>query len=80
MANNIIKDLNKIFIKVFNDKNIVITYETIATDIKNWDSLNNMHLIVAIEEHYGIRIKLQDIQNLKNVGDLCSCIESYISS
>ena len=38
----------------------------------------NMHLIVAIEDHYDIRFELEEIQSLKNVGELYNCINKYL--
>jgi len=71
-------ELNKIFIQIFKDEALNISSETNSSDIPNWDSLNNMHLIVAIEDHYDIRFELEEIQSLKNVGELYSCIKKYL--
>ena len=80
MNENIMKDLNKIFIEVFVDPEISITDATTSSDIKKWDSINNMHLIVAIEDHYDIRFELKEIQSLQSVGELCSCVERYLGN
>ena len=71
-------ELNKIFIQIFKDGTLNISNETNSSDIPNWDSLNNMHLIVAIEDHYDIRFELEEIQSLKNVGELYNCINKYL--
>jgi len=71
-------ELNKIFIQIFKDETINISNVTNSSDIPNWDSLNNMHLIVAIEDHYDIRFELEEIQSLKNVGELYNCINKYL--
>ena len=71
-------ELNKIFIQIFKDETINISNVNNSSDIPNWDSLNNMHLIVAIEDHYDIRFELEEIQSLKNVGELYNCINKYL--
>ena len=53
--------------------------EKSSNDIDKWDSLNNMHLVVAIEKHFKVRITLKDIQSWKNVGDLCEWISKKIA-
>tara|TARA_Y100000758_G_C15872393_1_gene357216 strand:- start:419 stop:658 length:240 start_codon:yes stop_codon:yes gene_type:complete len=76
--NNRLQELTKIFIEVFGDESIVLDYETSASDIDKWDSLNNMHLIVAIEDFYKIRFELKEIQSLQNVGELCEFVDKYL--
>jgi acyl carrier protein len=71
--------INKIFIDVFKDKSILLDKTTSSNDIDKWDSLNNMHLVVAIENHFKIKITLRDIQSWKNIGDLCEWISNRIA-
>ena len=70
--------INKIFIEVFKDETILLDKTTSSNDIEKWDSLNNMHLVVAIEKHFKVRITLKDIQSWKNVGDLCNWISNKV--
>ncbi len=35
-----------------------------STTIQNWDSLNQMNLIVALEEEFGVRFEDDEIVNL----------------
>ena len=76
--NNRLQELTKIFIEVFGDESIVLDYETSVSDIDTWDSLNNMHLIVAIEDFYKIRFELKEIQSLQNVGELCEFLDKHL--
>ena len=71
--------INKIFAQVFKDPDIKITGYTTSDDIKNWDSLNNMILVVTIEDFYNIRFDLNEVQKFKNVDDLCNCVAKYLS-
>ena len=71
--------LTEIFAKVFKNPDIQITGDTTSDDIKNWDSLNNMILIVMIEDFYKIRFDLDEVQKLKNVNVLCICVKKYLN-
>lgn len=75
----ILLSINKIFAQVFKDPDIEINGDTTSDDIKNWDSLNNMILVVMIEDFYKIRFDLDEVQNLKNVEDLCNCVAKYLN-
>jgi acyl carrier protein len=74
---DILNELGEVFKKVFKDPDLEISEATTSEDIERWDSLNNMILVVMIEDHFNIRFDLDEVQNLKNVGDLCACVEKY---
>ena len=66
----IIKEINNIFIDVLEDEDIVISEHTTSDDVDDWDSLNHIHLVVAIEKHFKLRFTSQEIQSWKNVGEM----------
>jgi acyl carrier protein len=72
------KDLEKIFCRVLDLDELVLTRETTANDIEEWDSLTHVQLIVAIEKFYKIKFNSSEIRNFKNVGDLLNSIESKL--
>lgn len=74
----ILKQVNAIFIDVLDEDGIVLTYETSAVDIEEWDSLTHVQLIVAIEKHFKIRFVSAEIRNWKNVGEMCGAIKNRI--
>jgi len=71
---DILKKVNEIFIDVLEDDNIVLTYETTADDVEDWDSLNHIHLVVAVEKGFKVRFTSQEIQSWKNVGEMIDSI------
>jgi acyl carrier protein len=75
----ILEQLNDIFIDVLENDDIVLTEETTAADIDEWDSLNHIQLVVAIEKHFKIRFTSKEIQSWKNVGELVNSISQKIS-
>lgn len=80
MEQEITEKLNMIFNQQFRNlrENIILTRQTSASDIRGWDSLANIMLVVEIERQFGIKFKLAEISNLKNVGDMVDLIEIKI--
>ena len=74
----IIEKLTAVFHEVFNDNTIVLSDEMTAKDVENWDSLTHMLMITKVEETFGIKFKLKELNKLKMVGDLVSIIESKL--
>lgn len=63
-----------IFIDVLENDNIVLKYETTAKDIEEWDSLNHIALVVSIEKKFKIQFTAKEIQDFKNVGEMCEAV------
>ena len=59
-----------IFRDVFYDDNIILEDSTTADDIEDWDSLSNITLICELEEAFDCKFSINDINNIKNVGDI----------
>ena len=66
--------LKDIFQNIFEDDKIELTDDLSAKDVDNWDSLTHMILITEIEEKFEIKFKLNDLNQLENVGDLIRII------
>lgn len=50
------------------DNSIVLSMETRREDVPNWDSVNYINFIVAVEIEFGIKFKVADIEAFENVG------------
>lgn len=72
--------LTKIFREVFDDDTIVLTPETTAADIRDWDSANHVSLIVSIESRMKVRFKTSELESLHNVGHLATLLEAKLQA
>ena len=68
--------LNRVFHDVFDDDTIHITPRTTANDIEDWDSLEHITLISAVERAFKMKFKMSEISSMKNVGEMASIIQS----
>ena len=73
-VDEILKGLNDIFMQVFKDENLNISYDTTAEDIQEWDSFSNIELILDIESKFGIHFDLKELVNISNAGKLAEYI------
>jgi acyl carrier protein len=72
----ILKTINDIFIDILDDETIVLNMETTANDVDEWDSLNHIQLVVAIEKHFKVRFTSHEIQSWKKVGEIADSIDA----
>ena len=71
----ILSQVSKILSDVLDVEDLIITEKTHASDVNEWDSLNHIQLIVAIEKHFKIRFTSREIQSWSNVGEMIDSIE-----
>lgn len=66
----ILVKVQEIFRDVLDNEDIELTFDTVASDIDEWDSLTHIQLIVAIEKYFGIKFSAKDILEWNTVGDM----------
>lgn len=66
--------LTKIFRSVFDDERIVISRRTVSDDIDDWDSLEHINLISAVENEFKMKFKMKEVSGMKNVGEMIDII------
>ncbi len=71
-------ELNEVFCDVFDDESITVTDETTADDIEDWDSLEHINLLAAVEQQFDVKFNMGQIVTLKNVGEMVDLIESMM--
>jgi acyl carrier protein len=71
----IIKQVNVVFIDVLENPAIVINRGTTANDVPDWDSLNHIMLVVEIEKKFNIRFTTEEVRGFNNVGEMVDSIK-----
>ncbi len=72
--------LNEVFQDVFDDDTITVTDTTTADDIEEWDSLEHINLIAAVEQEFGMKFNMGQVVSMKNVGEMADIIIQQITS
>ena len=75
---DILKKLEVIFRDVFDDEDIVLTNQTTANDIEDWDSLAQINLLIAIKKEFKINFDLEEVSKYKNVGDIVEAVKKKL--
>ena len=66
--------LNEVFRGVFDDESITVNDQTTADDIEDWDSLEHINLMAAVESEFGIKFSMGQVVTMKNVGEMVDII------
>ena len=70
--------LNEVFQDVFDDEDIQVNDATTAEDIEDWDSLEHINLVVAVEKKFKIKFNMGEVNAFKNVGEMVDIIMTRI--
>lgn len=66
--------LTEVFRDFFDDDEIELDEDTTAEDIDDWDSLNHITLIAAVEGEFDVRFTMGEVSGMKNVGEMVKII------
>ena len=72
--NEITERLSEVFRDVFGDDSITVNDATTSDDIDDWDSIEHINLIGAVEDEFGLRFKMREVSGMKNVGEMIDII------
>ena len=66
--NEVFSAVQDIFRDIFDVEDLVISNTTNSDEIEDWDSLNHINLVSAIEKEFKIKFALGELMMLKDVG------------
>lgn len=73
-------EVQEIFRSVFDQPELIITRDSNASTVDDWDSLTHINLITAISKRYKVKFALGELEELKNVGDLLDMLQTKMSA
>ena len=71
--------LNEVFRDVFDDSRIIVNENTTSDDIEDWDSLEHINLIEAVEQEFHMQFQMKEVSGMKNVGEMAEIVASRAS-
>ena len=71
---DLFENIQEIFRDIFDDEFLTIKRSTNSDDIEDWDSLNHINLVVAIENEFSIKFGFDELSDLKDVGAMVDLI------
>jgi acyl carrier protein len=77
---NLLEELQEIFRDILDQPDLILTRDSNASNVEDWDSLAHINLVTSIEKRYSIKFALGELQDLKNVGDMIDIIEIKLAA
>ena len=70
----IYEQLTEIIRDVLMDFDLVLRPDLTAKEVDGWDSYKMIEILVAVESHFGMKVKSKELDDMENVGDLVKLI------
>ncbi len=70
----VFEKLTEVFQDVFDDDTIVLSDETTADDIEDWDSLMHITLISEVEDAFEVHFSMKAVTGMHNDGEMVELI------
>ena len=64
---------------IFDDDTLEVTESTCSDDVEDWDSLEQINLLFAMEQRFSIKFAVAEVEGLQNVGEMVDLIESKLA-
>jgi acyl carrier protein len=76
---NLLEQVQDIFRDILDQPELVLTRESSAYTVEDWDSLAHVNLVTAIEMRFKVKFALSELQTLRNVGDMLDLLEKKLA-
>lgn len=75
----ILVELTTIFQEVLDVDDLVLTMDTKAEDIEEWDSLAHMQLVLAISKYYGVKFTTAEVIQWTDITSIVETIKEHLA-
>ena len=75
----ILSRLTRVFYETFDDESIILSNEMTAKDVEDWDSINHITLVLAVEKEFGVLLNAAEVGTLENVGQMLDLLVARAS-
>jgi acyl carrier protein len=76
--NSTFKQVQAIASDIFGVPAGKITADSSPETIENWDSMQHLNLVLALEEKFGLQLDPEDIEQMKSVGAVAALVEKKL--
>ena len=80
MADSTFERVRSVASDIFGIPADQITAASSPETIENWDSMQHLNLVLAIEEKFGVQLEPEDIEQMKNIGAVAALVEKLQSA
>jgi len=78
MEDSLLPTLTNVFREVFPGMSLPLSRQTTAADVKGWDSLTHITLMLSVQRAFRVRLSASETSQLRNVGALIDLLRAKL--
>ena len=78
MTSDILARLQPVFRSVLENPSLTVSRQSSGQNVAGWDSFAHVMIVSAIEDEFGVRFALGELELLENVGDMVDLLASKL--
>jgi acyl carrier protein len=79
MADSVLEQVRRIAADTFNVPLEQVTAESSPDTIENWDSLQHLNLVLALEQEFGLQLAPEEIEQMHSIELIAILIREKLS-
>jgi acyl carrier protein len=76
----ILTKITEILSEVIDNPTLQLSEESTADGVQDWDSVNHVKLLIALESDLGLEFGTDEVNGIENVGELIDAIQSKLKN
>jgi len=78
--NEILERITGVVRDVLGHDELTLAESTSPKDVDRWDSVSNMNIVMTLEDEFGIRFALGELETMLTVGDIVDGVERHLNA
>jgi acyl carrier protein len=74
----ILSKITEILAELLDNPQLQLTEQSTADAVEDWDSVNHVKLLIALESDLGIQFETDEVNGIQNVGALIDVIQNKL--
>jgi acyl carrier protein len=79
MRDSVVQQIRQIAADIFNLPMEAVTTESSPNTIENWDSLQHVNLVLALEQHFNVQFVPEEITEMSNIKLIAKLMEEKLA-
>jgi acyl carrier protein len=72
--NEVLKKIIEVCLDVFENDELVLDENSCSANVEEWDSLSHLSIISDLEDEFDISFSLDEMTNIRNLGELADAV------
>ena len=76
MTDQVLDRVRRVASELFDVPLSGITAESTPATLENWDSVQQLNLVLALEEEFGVRFEPEDMEKMQSIGQVADAVRA----